>query len=252
MGRRGLAVLLALAALTLGSVPAWPAAHAGSTDDTDDEAKRLYALGTQLYDQGHYDEAIVQFKAGAELHPDPAFDFDIARCYQKLGQADDERTYLEKVIKEAPPTFTALGEAKKDLQALGAKAPVAAKPSASAATPDTSAGPASGASPLGAWIATGSATALLGAAVIFGAAGSSAADSLHSMASRTPQETSEDLTSVHRDYLVANLTGACGLISAGLAGWFWVRYLRSSSTQVAATPLPGGMAVVVSGVLPSP
>ena len=60
------------------------AARADVDPDTE-VARRHFQRGSQLYDAGHYDEAIAAFEAAKQAKPLPAFDYNIGRAYDRLG-----------------------------------------------------------------------------------------------------------------------------------------------------------------------
>jgi tetratricopeptide (TPR) repeat protein len=62
-------------------------ATASAKEDPDTEiARRHYDRGTQLYDAGQYREAVKEFEAANTLRPSPAFDYNMARCYDRLEE----------------------------------------------------------------------------------------------------------------------------------------------------------------------
>jgi tetratricopeptide (TPR) repeat protein len=141
-------LVLAAAHLAVADEPPPPAPPPPrATVDPDTEvARRHFERGTELYDAQKYDAAIAEFQAANVARPRPAFDFNIARCYDRLGDwahaldyyrrylaaagtlpdADEVRTRVqeleERVRKEAPPTPPPVAAP------LPAPAPVAAPP----------------------------------------------------------------------------------------------------------------------------
>jgi hypothetical protein len=59
-----------------------------------------YASATAYFDQGDYEHALIEFEEAAKFAPRPEFDFNIARCYELMGDAvkavTHYRAYLEK------------------------------------------------------------------------------------------------------------------------------------------------------------
>jgi tetratricopeptide (TPR) repeat protein len=85
-------------ALTLG------AAEVRAVEDPDTEiAKRHFAAGAALYDRGLYKDAIVEFSAARDVKPAPAFDFNIARCYDRLERTREAVEWYERYIATNPP-----------------------------------------------------------------------------------------------------------------------------------------------------
>ena len=75
-----------------------------AVEDPDTEiAKRHFAAGAALYDQGKYNDAIVEFSAARDVRPAPAFDFNIARCYDRLERLRDAVTWYERYLATDPP-----------------------------------------------------------------------------------------------------------------------------------------------------
>lgn len=81
-------------------------AHADVIDSPDVQAaKRHFALGTNLYNEGRYSDAMVEFRRAKQTHNAPAFDFNIARCLERLerwGEAADAYEAYLKTLPNAP------------------------------------------------------------------------------------------------------------------------------------------------------
>lgn len=88
-----------LAVAVLALLLAFPA-HA-----EDSEARRHYDRGLISYNLQRYTEALEHFQAAYELHPDPAFLFNIGQCQRLLGQRESAarsyRAYLSQ-LPDAP------------------------------------------------------------------------------------------------------------------------------------------------------
>jgi tetratricopeptide (TPR) repeat protein len=80
------------------------AAPAGAEEaDPDTEvAQRLFAEGAAAYDAKDYAHALEKFEAARRLKPLPAFDFNIARCHDRLGQAEPAIAAYERYLTAAP------------------------------------------------------------------------------------------------------------------------------------------------------
>jgi tetratricopeptide (TPR) repeat protein len=77
----GSRILVGLLALSLVH------ATAAAKEDPDTEiARRHYDRATQLYDAGQYRDAVQEFEAANKLRPSAAFDYNIARCYDRLEE----------------------------------------------------------------------------------------------------------------------------------------------------------------------
>jgi hypothetical protein len=91
-GHRSIArAVLALAIVLLGATT--------RADAVRDEAARHFEEGARLYAAGEYREAIDEFEAAHAIVPAPANLFNLARCYEKLGEfrvaLDNYQRYLE-------------------------------------------------------------------------------------------------------------------------------------------------------------
>jgi hypothetical protein len=96
------------------------------------------------------------------------------------------------------------------------------------------------------------AVVLVGAGVTMGLLGSSADHAAHSKPS-SQQDATNDANTARTDYLVANILVPVGVVAGGLAAYlFWHESQGASTMDVAATPLPGGAAVSVSGTWSTP
>jgi hypothetical protein len=71
-------LLIALLALAVPAV---------ALADDASRAKELFAAGQKLYKADRYAEAIVKFEAAYAAKPHPVIYFNIARCYEQLGDA---------------------------------------------------------------------------------------------------------------------------------------------------------------------
>src|SRR5574342_658334 len=89
--RAPLIAALALAAASLAATAPAPALAApprpGAKQAVDQtaEAKARFKRGTDLYRQARYREAIAEFQAAYKLRPHGVLQFNIAQCYEKLG-----------------------------------------------------------------------------------------------------------------------------------------------------------------------
>jgi tetratricopeptide (TPR) repeat protein len=80
---------------------ATPAYAQPDVEPDEDVARTHYATGEKYYEAGRYVDALKEFEAARALISRPAFDFDIARCHDRLGHwaeaADAYTSYLEKL-----------------------------------------------------------------------------------------------------------------------------------------------------------
>jgi tetratricopeptide (TPR) repeat protein len=101
MSMRPLTLCL-LAALSASSSPvrAQPA-------DGSDEAARLFNEGRLHYEISDFEAARVRFEAARSLRPLPELDYDIARCWDRLGHVDAAIAEYRKFLDAAPTAANA-------------------------------------------------------------------------------------------------------------------------------------------------
>jgi tetratricopeptide (TPR) repeat protein len=111
VGRLGLVwVLLSLSA----------SARAQNQDGSDLEtARRHFRIGAERYDAGDYRGALEELLTAQRLHRVPAFDFNIGRCYDKLGETRLAIEHYERYAATEPPDVsevrTRIAELKRQL-----------------------------------------------------------------------------------------------------------------------------------------
>lgn len=67
----------------------------------DDKVKELVKRGTELHDQGRYDEAIAEYKAALEIDKNSTVaNYELSYTYMSMGKYDDAVKYSKKVIKQ--------------------------------------------------------------------------------------------------------------------------------------------------------
>ena len=93
---RALVVALALLVPSLAS-------PARAFEDTDTElAKRHYATGTRFYDSGEYDKALAEFEAAYRAKPLPGFQFNIAKCNDRLEHISEAVRAYQAYLDASP------------------------------------------------------------------------------------------------------------------------------------------------------
>lgn len=128
-----LSASLALAPARADEPPAAPS-ETGVDPDTD-FAMREFRRGLELYQAERYDEAIAAFEHANTAKPRPAFDYNIARCHDRLGHWQEALTHYER--------YLASPDAAHDPEADATRARVAElRARLAAATPATPATPA--------------------------------------------------------------------------------------------------------------
>ena len=126
---RGVAVLMALSLALL--LPATPVTAAPPSPEEKTRAREHYQKGLTHYDIKEYSDALAEFKNAYRVVQDPAFLFNIAQCYRKLGQDVEALDYYRNYLRRFP-TAPNRGEVERRIQEiereLAAKAPAAGAP----------------------------------------------------------------------------------------------------------------------------
>jgi hypothetical protein len=198
-------------------------------------AKSKFQEGSKLFDEGRYADAIVAFKAGDALKPDPAFDFDIAACYGKLGDLSNQKVYLVRTLDTAPDespyrarAAEALGEVEAQLEKQNAnKSSTSAHPTPAPPPTPSRFTPAN-------LVAGGGTLVLLGTGALFATLSSNADQALHSHP-RSQSQADSDLSTARTDAWVADGFLAAGVIAAGVTTWLFFRTPNESNESNEST-----------------
>jgi tetratricopeptide (TPR) repeat protein len=91
-------------------VPCVAAAKKAQEDPDTEIAKRHFVRGTDLYLTGNYPEAIREFEAAKLVKPLPAFDYNIARCHDRME-------HLEEAIASYQVYLSAVGNSPEATEA---------------------------------------------------------------------------------------------------------------------------------------
>src|SRR4051794_20096441 len=111
---RAAAVVLAAASIVASSLPARHAlADAARAREHFDLAKRYFQVD-------EYRKAIDEFKAAHIEEPDPAFLYNIAECYRRLGQAREALTYYRRFLSLSPPNAASRAIAERRIAEIEA------------------------------------------------------------------------------------------------------------------------------------
>lgn len=95
--RNVLKLLLALFAVMT------PATARATLDDPDTEAaKRHYERGVELYDSKNYAGALAEFETAKRVKPLAAFDYNIARCLDRLERYEEAIQAYDRYVITAP------------------------------------------------------------------------------------------------------------------------------------------------------
>src|SRR5262249_23267559 len=101
---------LALAPVQVGAAPPkqpQPEPEPSAEDEPPPEdpnierAKEAYRLGTQLYNEAKFEEALAAFQEAATLFASPDFQFNIAKCYERLGKYEEAIRSYETYLRTA-------------------------------------------------------------------------------------------------------------------------------------------------------
>jgi len=98
-------------------------------DNADREtARRHYDAGVDRFDAGEYRAALEEFLTSQRLFRVPAFDYNIALCYERLRELDLAIDYYERFVRTDSPEVARvrvhLAELKREWEAARPKPPV--------------------------------------------------------------------------------------------------------------------------------
>lgn len=111
---RSLLVVLVVCAapLALASIGAAPGlAHAQDATRVA-RAQELFAQGIAAYEAGRLDEAVRLLREADAIVHSPELTFNIARVYERMGEAREAVRFFERYLREARPT----GDERADLE----------------------------------------------------------------------------------------------------------------------------------------
>lgn len=93
---------LAFALLLPSAAPAAEASAAAEADSRTAEAKARFKQGVALYKQGRWGEAVEEFETAYRLKPHGVVRFNVAQCYEKLGQVAQALKSYHLYLREVP------------------------------------------------------------------------------------------------------------------------------------------------------
>lgn len=100
--------VLALAPVQVAAAPAKQPEPAPSEDEAPPDedpnytrAVEAYRLGTELYNDARFEEALAAFQEAATLYASPDFQFNIAKCYERLGKYEEAIRSYETYLRTA-------------------------------------------------------------------------------------------------------------------------------------------------------
>jgi tetratricopeptide (TPR) repeat protein len=104
-----------LAVLSSWSPPVSAAAASGRPER---ETAQHAGLGRRYVEMGRDHDAISEYRKAYELRADPAFLFQIAGCYRRLGNAERALFFYERYLAAAPTDDPDIGKAEQAITAL--------------------------------------------------------------------------------------------------------------------------------------
>jgi tetratricopeptide (TPR) repeat protein len=131
MGGRSLAIALFLA----WAVIARAQPHRNDNADPDTEiATREFRRGLDLYNHERYAEAIVAFEKARAVKPSPAFDYNIARCYDRLAEWRPAIEGYERYLRAPGLSASDVAETRARVEVLKQRVAAAPTPTVTRAT----------------------------------------------------------------------------------------------------------------------
>jgi tetratricopeptide (TPR) repeat protein len=109
-----------------------PPLGAAEADPDAEIAQRHFVRGSQYYAAMDYPHALEEFEAARNVKPLPAFDFNIARCYDRMERFSEARAAYQRYLSSSPPPDDA-GEVQRRIEVLDARIAAATSPSAASA-----------------------------------------------------------------------------------------------------------------------
>jgi tetratricopeptide (TPR) repeat protein len=94
-------------------------------EDARDRARDAFTQGQELYRAGDFAGALAAFQQAEEAAPSPAAEYNIGRCYERLGQPAAAVTAYERYLAQAPaaPDYDAVAarvvELRRQIPAQG-------------------------------------------------------------------------------------------------------------------------------------
>lgn len=263
-GPRPLLFLLALLAAS-------PAAHAQTDDDL---AKEYYELGEKLYHRSDYEGALKQFQQAFKYSQRPAFWYNMARCYEFMGQLQQAIEHYEKFLgskpKNAPEVQARIANLKKRLKpekqpasqptaapATAPAQPKATKPRPAPPQPQPQPAPAPARSrwmrTLG-WVTVGAGGAILVTSVILGVGAAGKARDIEDASTKPAEEWSDwqgkwDEGQALENFQILTLAVGAAVVAGG-AVLLYLDYRKESQRRqawIAPSVAPGG-ALVSAGL----
>jgi tetratricopeptide (TPR) repeat protein len=124
-----LVLLPALCAALLAIAPRVAFAAGGSEDEQVAQAKARFEEGRAAYLAGDYGKAIQSFQSAQDIRPSPILDYNIALCYEGLGDAQSAVVSYRSYLSQKPDASNR-AEVEERIRALEAMRDQQAKPAA--------------------------------------------------------------------------------------------------------------------------
>lgn len=244
-------------------------------DSDDEKAREAYYTGDNHYAAGRYEQALEHFEKAYALSKRPQLLYNIANAYERMGEYEAAAGYLRRYLKspEAEDISSVRERIKRLEMNADAKAREAA-PENSEGDPDESEDPGDEQEPggeieVGAQVdersrgsrkpgylfLAGSGAALI-TATIFGLAAESAAADAREVCTGSglcPESAEDAITRERRFALVADISLAVGLASAGVGVYLLIKDSRDDqkeqrrAVQLEPTLYRGGGGIGLSG-----
>ncbi|MBN1772839.1 MAG: hypothetical protein JXB32_16330 [Deltaproteobacteria bacterium] len=115
MRRVSLAILVLATAL-------WAGAASAQTDEEFEVARQSYMTGEQLFAEGRFQESVAAFQQSYDIVPFPDTMFNIAACYEELGQIEDARARYQAIVNTPDVAPDLAAQAQESLNRLAAPA----------------------------------------------------------------------------------------------------------------------------------
>jgi hypothetical protein len=113
-----------VAAVALCALVATPIARA---EGDHEQARQHFLAGQSKYNHGDYKAAIVEFMAADAISPSPMLSFNVALCYDKLGENGLAAELYKDYLKRRPDAPNR-AQVEARIASLGTTAPAAAPP----------------------------------------------------------------------------------------------------------------------------
>lgn len=219
------------------------------------QAAQAYAAGAAAFKAKQYAVALASFERAFKLDPVPILLYNIARCHEEMGNAQEAVTGFRLYLTRAPQAADRADverrirvmEAILKRQAVAAAPPSAAPPSAASASvaPTSVAEPAESGWQLPWGIGLASAGGLgVAVGVVFGASARSNEDAHR--AANDDATKSARWADAESDASIATASTIIGgvLLAGGLGLILWDVLAETPAAGVDVTPLPGGGAAM--------